>query len=346
MQSNYVIYIKGLIQFRETMYFHHYRIKEKSMRIIYMGSAEFGIPALEKLIENNHSIVGVVSTPARAKGRGLKPQDSPISLYACSHGLTPVLTPESLKSAEFVTQLEQLNADLFVVVAFRILPKSVFALPKYGTVNIHASLLPLYRGPAPIQRAVADGVHESGVTVFRIDEGVDTGMVMVQKKTAVGARETTPELYGRLSLLGADALVEAINSLEHGSPLFIKQDATQATPAPKLNKLEGLLDWTLPAQVLFNRIRAFKPFPGTYTFLDGKRVGIEWAIPEENNSCAHEPGTICSVTEHGFDVQCNNSVLHVISVKPEGKKVMEAAAFVQGRTIMPGMQFSTAPLNQ
>jgi methionyl-tRNA formyltransferase len=314
------------------------------MRIVYMGSAEFGIPALQKLQENGHTIAGIVSTPARPQRRGLKMMDSPITLYAREHNLWPVFTPESLKSDEFSARLAELHADIFVVVAFRILPPAIFLLPKFGTVNIHASLLPQFRGPAPIQRAIATGAHETGVTVFRIDEGVDTGMIMVQKKTALGDLETTPELYNRLSILGADALIEALDGLEHGHTSFITQNAAQATPAPKLTKDEGCIDWNLPAKVIFNRIRAFKPFPGTYTFLNGIRIGVEWALPADADDSGYAPGTLCAYSETGFYVQCNSSRLNIISVKPEGKKTMSALAFIQGRHCEPGTKFDAAPV--
>ena len=208
------------------------------MKIVFMGSADFGIHALEKLLES-HNIVGIISTPAKPSGRGLKLCDSPVTAFAREQGIGPVFTPESLKQPELPSLLKNLGADLFVVVAFRILPKSIFAIPPLGTINIHASLLPKYRGPAPIHRAIEAGEEETGVTIFRIDEGIDTGEILLQKKIGIGQSETTPELYSRLSILGADALIEALGLLESGSYKAIPQDISQATRAPKLSKGEG-----------------------------------------------------------------------------------------------------------
>jgi methionyl-tRNA formyltransferase len=308
------------------------------MKIVFLGSADFGLPALNALYESGHTIAAVVSTPARKKGRGLKLTDSPIATCALENKITPIFTPTSLKSEEFIEDLKKLEADLFVVVAFRILPVSVFSLPRLGTINIHASLLPKFRGPAPIQRAIAAGEKESGITIFRINEGIDTGNIILQKKTDIGDDETTEQLYSRLSEMGACSLSEAITLLENETVNYIKQDESLATPAPKLTKDEGRVDWGLSAQTLFNRIRAFKPFPGAYTFFEGHRVTIERAsvIDKGNNDAS---GTIRLAPE-GFDVQCGNGALRVLEVKPEGKASMSAKAFTLGRKIPFGAKFT------
>ena len=307
------------------------------MNIVFMGSAEFGIPVLEKLSASEHKIVGIVSTPPRQKGRGLMTDDSPIAHYAQKNNLRPILLPEALKAEEFIHALKKLKADVFVVVAFRILPEAVFKLPRLGTVNIHASLLPRYRGPAPIQRAIEAGEKETGITIFRIDEGIDTGNVILNRPLLIGDEETTPQLYGRLARLGADNLIEALSVLEKGAALK-EQDPSEATGAPKLAKAEGKINWGLPAGELFNKVRAFKPFPGTYAFLDGNRLNIEWALPLDASG-SEAAGTICSVTTEGFDVQCLNSRLRIVDIKPEGKKIMSAKAYMLGRKITEGMRF-------
>ena len=308
------------------------------MNVVFMGSAEFGIPVLEKLSASEHKIVGIVSTPPRQKGRGLVPADSPVVHHARRNNLGPILLPEVLKSEEFIHALKELEADVFVVVAFRILPRAVFKLPRLGTLNIHASLLPRYRGPAPIQRAIEAGEKETGITIFRIDEGIDTGNVILSRSLAIGDEETTPQLYGRLARLGAENLNEALSILEKGADALSEQDPSKATGAPKLTKGEGKINWDRPARELFNMVRAFKPFPGTYAFLEGSRLNIEWALPLDASGNEF-PGTICSVTTEGFDVQCLNSRLRIIDVKPEGKKVMSAKAFKIGRKITEGMRF-------
>lgn len=311
------------------------------MRIVFMGSSEFGIPALEEIIKKGHSIAGIVSTPAREKGRGLMLTESPVAEYARQKGYAPVFTPENLVTKTFAEELKKIEADVFVVVAFRILPETVFCIPPLGTYNIHASLLPRYRGPAPVQRAIAAGEKETGVTIFRINQGVDTGGIVLAKKISIADDETAPQLSGRLSKLGAEALGEALAFIEDGRVGFTAQDDSMACGAPKLTKSEGKISWDMPAAVIFNRIRAFKPFPGTYTFLDNLRVGIEWANPVAGGTALPgDAGAVCNIGADGFDVQCASGRLRVISVKPEGKKSMPAWDFVHGRGIKQGTRFS------
>ena len=307
------------------------------MKLVFMGTADFGIKTLQMLRNEKFTIAGVVTTPPRRKGRGLNEEESSISIYAQSCGLKPVLTPDNLKDPAFLEALSALNADLFVVVAYRILPPDVFGLPPFGTVNVHASLLPKYRGPAPIQRAIENGERETGITVFQINKGIDTGNIILQRKTAIGDAETSPQLYKRLSKLGADTCTDACKMLEKGNVDYIEQDTIQATQAPKLMKEEALIDWTLPASVLFNKIRAFKPFPGTYAVLNGRRLKIEWATPVEGGF-EKEFSTICSVSSEWFDVQCRDSLLRILEVKPEGKKQMPVKAFLNGTKIEKGMR--------
>lgn len=306
------------------------------MKVVFMGSAEFGLPALRALLAR-HAVVGVVSTPARPKGRGLKLADSPVAEYVKGAGHSPLLTPESAADPQFIDELASLGADLFVVVAFRILPKVVFSIPKFGTLNIHASLLPRYRGAAPIHRAIEAGEKETGVTVFRIDEGVDTGEIITRKRTPIGDMETTPELYERLSLMGADALLEAIEALEKGTVAAITQNPAEATKAPKLKKEEGHVNWSLSAEAVFNKIRAYKPFPGTYFFVDGKRVNIEWGTAVDGGEGrSTPPGTVAAAHGDSIDVVCGTGILRITQVKPEGRQKMDTRSFLQGHTIIEG----------
>jgi methionyl-tRNA formyltransferase len=301
------------------------------MKVVFLGSADFGIPSLEKLM-GLHTVVGVVSTPARPQGRGLRYIDSPVTRYAIEHALKPIITTDDLKSGQLVSTLSLLKADLFVVVAFRILPKAIFALPPLGTLNVHASLLPKFRGPAPIQRAIEAGEKETGVSVFRLDEGVDTGEILVQKKISIGEEETTPELYQRLSIAGSEALMEAIGALEKGKINPLKQNDSLASKAPKLKKEEAQIDWQLSSEQIFNKIRAFKPFPGTFTLFNGKRLGIQWA-QKINGTTGDHAGMVTRVTHDYFDVQCGNGVLRVLKVKPEGRKEMDVRDFLSGTEI-------------
>ena len=312
------------------------------MKIVFLGSADFGIPALERLM-TGHSISAVVSTPAKPQGRGLTLKESPISAYARERGLQPILTPADLNSPEFFQSLAECPADIFVVVAFRILPKALFSLPPLGTINIHASLLPKFRGPAPIQRAIEAGEEETGVTIFRIDEGVDTGQILLQRRVAIGPKETTPELYSRLSGLGADALMETLGGLELGSMHPILQDHGTASRAPKLKKEEAQINWQQPADAVFNKVRAFKPFPGTYTQFEGKRLGIEWAEPI-GGAAAEDPGIVVRVGDSFFDVQCSSGILRILEVKPEGRRSMNVHDFLLGTTLKEGTHLAWMPV--
>lgn len=302
------------------------------MRIVFMGSAEFGIPSLKKLTEL-HTVVGIVSTPARPQGRGLRCIDSPVTRYAEEHDLKPIITTDELKSEQLISRLASLKADLFVVVAFRILPKAIFALPPLGTLNVHASLLPKFRGAAPIQRAIEAGEKETGVSIFRLDEGIDTGEILLQKKISIGEEETTPELYQRLSVVGSEALMEAIGALEKGQIRPLRQDDSLASKAPKLKKEEAQIDWKLSSEEIFNKIRAFKPFPGTFTFFNGKRLGIQWAQKINAKKADNHAGMVISVTDDYFDVQCGIGILRVLKVKPEGRKEMDVRDFLSGTKI-------------
>jgi methionyl-tRNA formyltransferase len=304
-----------------------------------MGSSRFGIPALERLIAAGQDIVAIVSTPAKAQGRGRKIEDSPVSQYAHQISIKPVIKPEDLKDGRFFESLRDLDPQLFVVVAFRMLPESIFSLPSFGTVNIHASLLPRWRGPAPIQRAIEAGDKETGVTIFRIDSGIDAGGIILQKKAEIFENECTPSLYDRLSILGAEAILEAIESLRLQTFSPIKQDSTLATKAPKLTKAEARIDWRMPASAIFNRIRAFKPFPGTHTMLEGRRIGIEWALPLDEEITALEPGTIARVDSESFIVQCGKGRLRILEVKPESKATMSVSAFLHGHQLIKGARF-------
>jgi methionyl-tRNA formyltransferase len=304
------------------------------MRIVFMGSAEFGVPTLEKLMDH-HDLCAVVSTPAQPQGRGLKLRESPIVTHARLKKVDKIITPQDLKSPDLHALLSSLAADVFVVVAFRILPPALFSIPRLGTVNIHASLLPQFRGPAPIQRAIEAGAKESGVTIFMIDEGVDTGGILAQKKVEIGAQETTPELYDRLSRIGADALLQALDGLSRNTLAPITQDAAQSSRAPKLSKEEALIDWHLSAETIFNKIRAFKPFPGTFAEINGRRLGIVWGSPYGGGPSSG-PGTITAVSGVFFEVACGRGRLRVLEVKPEGRKNMNVHDFLLGTKLKEG----------
>jgi methionyl-tRNA formyltransferase len=305
------------------------------MNIVFLGTDSFGIPALLRLVEYGHRIAGIVSTPPRPQGRGKRLADSPVAVFAREKELSPLFLPENLKDEEFIHSLSVCRADLFIVIAFRILPPEVFNIPKVGTINIHGSLLPRFRGPAPVQRAIEAGESETGITIFSIDQGVDTGKIILQKNLEIGPEETSVDLKARLSLLGAEALVEAIGMIESGTVRYTVQNEQLASRAPKLLKSEAHIDWSATNIQIFNRIRAFKPFPGTWTLINGRRLGIEWAKPV-TASCAVFPGMVISVHPDGFDVGCGDGCLRVLEVKPEGKNTMSAVSFMNGTKVSAG----------
>jgi methionyl-tRNA formyltransferase len=310
-----------------------------SMKLVFMGTADFGIPALNMLLERGHECAAIVTTSAKRSGRGLRVVPSPVASYAGRRKLkVPLYETADLKDAVFLSRLSSLGADIYVVVAFRILPVEVFSIPPLGALNIHASLLPRYRGPAPVHRAIEAGERETGVSVFRIDRYIDTGKILVQKALSIGDTETTPQLSERLSGLGAEALIEALDMLAAGKSEGTVQDNSLATSAPRLRKEEGRIDWAQPARTIYNRIRAFKPFPGSFTLLRGERIVIEWGQPV-SGSCEGVPGTVCVSGKEGLRVACATESLLVTKVKPEGKKIMDAVSFANGRRLQAGERF-------
>jgi methionyl-tRNA formyltransferase len=262
-------------------------------------------------------------------------EQSAITKQTHAMGIAPLLTPTSLKQADFMHALATLHSDLFVVVAFRILPEELFGLARLGAINLHASLLPKYRGAAPIQRAIQAGETETGVTVFRIDRGIDTGNILCQKRVSIAPDETSAALAARLSNCGAEMMIKVLNDLERGEMQNLMQDPQQASLAPKLRKEEANINWQLTACQIFNQIRAFKPFPGTVARLNGKTLGIEWAIPLAERS-ENAPGTVARVSKEAFDVQCGDTLLRILEVKPEGKRSMSAQSYMNARKIIEG----------
>lgn len=307
------------------------------MDMVFFGSADFGIPALHRLFQK-HTVRAVVSTPPKPQGRGLKLIESPIAEFSRRQGAAAIFTPVDLCEPDFREAVARCKAEIFVVIAFRVLPRALFSLPPSGTINVHASLLPKYRGPAPIQRAVEAGEKETGITIFRIDEGVDTGGILFQKRLPIGPQETSEELYARLGDCGAEALLETLDGLKNGKLRPCPQNNAAACRAPKLSKDEAHINWRTPAVAIYNKIRAFKPFPGTYTLFETKRLGIEWAEPVENAGVA-EPGAVISVTDSFFEVRCLPGSLRVLKVKPEGRKSMSVHDFLLGKKLREGVLF-------
>lgn len=304
------------------------------MRILFMGSPDLAIPSFRAAAQTGH-LVGVVTQPPRASGRGQKMTPSPISVEARKRGME-AMTPESLRSPDIEDSLRRLEPDIVVVVAYgKILPPNILALPRLGCVNIHASILPRLRGAAPIQWAIALGYTETGVTLMQMDEGMDTGPILLQRTTPVGDEETAGELGKRLALIGADLLREGLPRLGRGELTPIEQDDSLATYAPLLKKADGLIDWSLPATQIANRVRGFSPWPGTFTTRSGSRLLITRARSLQKDHSL-PPGSVVLTGAAGIQVACTDGTLEILAVKPEGKRELTAEEFLSGYKVKEG----------
>lgn len=297
------------------------------MKLVFMGTPAFAAGFLDALAKSKHEILAVVTQPDRPSGRGRVLTPPPVKKRALELGL-PVLQPENLKAEELEAGLKKLDADLFVVVAFSILPKRLLAASKLGAVNVHGSLLPKYRGAAPVQRAIAAGETETGVTVFLLDEKMDHGPVLERRTVPISRSDTAATLLEKMLAPGVEALEAALASLESGHPTFLPQDHAKATPAPKLRKEEGRLDFALPAKTLHDRIRAFSPWPGGYALLNGKTVYFrETEAPALEKRLA--PGE-AEISNGRLFVGTGEGALEVLKIQLEGKRAMAIRDFANG----------------
>lgn len=295
-----------------------------------MGTPDFAVPSLKAIVGAGFEVPVVVTNPDEPQGRGLKVLPPAVKTAAAGLGLR-VIQVASLKDPEFAGTLKAIDPDLMVVVAFRILPKEIFTIPKIGTFNLHASLLPRYRGAAPINWAIVNGERETGVTTFFLDEKMDTGRIILQKKTVIGENETAGELARRLSAIGADAVVETIRAIEKGNVTLVNQENSLATKAPEISKEDCLIDWAKPAKDVHNFIRGFSPEPAAFTFLSGKLLKIfRTAMTGTKTSC--QPGEI-SVEKGRMFVACADEILEILELQSEGKKKLDARDFVRGARI-------------
>ncbi len=304
----------------------------ESVKIIYMGTPEFAVPPLRAILSDikGVDIRAVVTQPVRGKGRGRKPSPSPVEVFSTEQGLR-VLTPRDVKEGSFIDELKAGAPDFIIVVAYgQILPEEVLAIPRLGCVNLHASLLPLYRGAAPINRAVMDGAAETGLTTMLMDRGMDTGPMLLKERVAIGEDETAGELTKRLSAAGAGLLVRTIERLMEGGITAVPQEKSLATYAPSLKKGDGLIDWTKDAQDIKNLVRGVYPWPGAYTSRKGKVLKVHEVQTASLDSVGTEPGTIVRVDKASFFVQTGGGFLEILQVQPENKRKMEAGAFIQG----------------
>jgi len=307
------------------------------VRVVFLGSGAFAVPSLEALVAAGHSVAAVVTQPDRASGRGLTlvpPKAKPVAERL---GI-PVLQFAKVRAPEAQEELRRLAPELQVVVAFgQILPRSVIDIAPRGTVNVHASLLPRLRGAAPIQWAIARGDRETGVTTMLIDEGLDTGPLLLARSVPIEPEETAAELEPRLARLGGELLVETVAGLEGGTLSPVAQDPSRATHAPILTKEDGRVDWTLPARAIACRARGFDPWPGAYTHHDGRLLKLRRVREAEGLAAGAEPGVVLDVGPAGVVVACGEgSRLGVQEVQPESRKSMPASAWALGARLRPG----------
>jgi methionyl-tRNA formyltransferase len=305
------------------------------MRVVFLGSGSFAVPSLEAVLDAGHDVVAVVTQPDREKGRGRELSPPPLKPVAAARGLT-ILQPRRVREPEAVAALKSLAPEVQVVVAYgQILPRSVIEIAPRGTVNVHASLLPLYRGAAPVQWAIVNGETETGVTTMLIDEGLDTGPLLLAETMLIGEQETADALESRLAVAGGQLLVRTLRGLEEGAIVPRPQEAALATLAPLIKKEDGLIDWRQPAPALARRVRGFHPWPGAHTILRGRGLRVLRAQVEGGG--AGVPGTLIRIGRDGLVVACGEgTALRLVDVQRESRNPMPAAAFAAGARLMPG----------
>lgn len=308
-------------------------MSHKALNIVFMGNPDFAVPSLKQLRCSRHKVLAVVTGSDKRRGRGGKFSPSPVNLAAMEASI-PVIQADDMHCESLKTSLQALKPDLLVVVAFKLLPPDILAIPTIGSVNLHASLLPAYRGAAPIHWALVNGESETGCTIFLLDKGMDTGVILKQRKTSVGLLETTGDLYNRLKGLGAELMVETLNELADGSCIKISQNETFATRAPKVTPEDARIRFRKDAMSVHNLIRGMSPFPGAWAMLDSKKVKIYRTEPAPDIHL--EPGTTALV-DGACHAGCQPGSIVITQVQPEGKKTVSGLDFMnamEGRKVI------------
>jgi methionyl-tRNA formyltransferase len=322
-----------------------------ALRIVFFGTPAFAVPSLEALIASRHSVVAVVSQPDRPKGRGHQLQPTPTKTIAVAHGI-PVLQPAKIREQAFLDAIRGLGADLGVVVAFgRILPDALLAIPRLGMINVHASVLPRYRGAAPIQRAVLAGDAETGVTIMRVEAELDAGPTFAVATVPIPADATSGDMEGVLAVLGARLLIPVVDDLAMGRAVETPQDHARATHAAKITKEEGTMDWTLPAIAVHNRVRGLQPWPLASTHLGSERLVLRRTHPlgarsvnrhGSARSANPAPGTVISAAGDELIVACGEgTAIQILEIQPDGRRTMTAREFLAGSAVAAWDRFTT-----
>jgi methionyl-tRNA formyltransferase len=312
------------------------------LKLVFCGTPAFAVPSLRALLSDSYfQIAGVVTQPDRPRGRGKKTASSPVKDAALEAGV-PVYQPEKIRSESSLDYFKRLAPDVVVIIAYgQIIPAALIAIPRLGWINLHGSLLPKYRGAAPINWAIINGEKVTGLTTMQIDAGLDTGPVLLKYQTGIGPDETAPDLYSQLAEAGASLMVETLKKLDQGEIAPTPQDNSQATLAPPLKKEDGRIDWFLPAPKIYNRIRGLQPWPGAFTTFRGATCRI-WGKPLKPVAAGGLPGIILPTQEDGLLVICGAStVLHVEQVQIEGRNRISDREFMNGARIAPGEHFGS-----
>ncbi len=306
------------------------------MKILFMGTPDFAVPSLRALCESENEVIGVVTQPDKPKGRGYSLLPSPVKVFALEHGL-PVYQPTTLKNEEFMTLLSELDPDMIAVVAFgKILPKAVLDYPKYGCINVHGSLLPKYRGAAPMQRAIMEGERVTGITTMYMDVGLDTGDMLLWRELPIGENDNFEDVHDGLAALGANTLVETVEGLKNGTLERRKQDDSLSTYAAKIEKEDCLIDFSLDAGIVHNRARGLSPIPLAFTHTpDGKLLKVTATKVVSAAESSKPAGTVISL-DNEIVVACGRGSIAILGVLPEGKGRMSAADFIRGRKLNVG----------
>ena len=314
------------------------------MVVVFFGTPQFAVPTLRRLLDSAHPVAGVITQPDRPRGRGQKISHAPVKALALQRGI-PVYQPDRLKPPEVADTLRGWHADLGVVAAYgRIIPEHLLTIPRFGMINVHASLLPKYRGAAPVHRAVIGGDDQTGVTIMRVVKELDAGGMFAKVIRPIGPDETSDVVETALADMGADLLFTVVEQIASGIAREEPQDDTQATYAPRLTKEEGLIDWTQSASQIHNRVRGLYPWPHAYTFLNGTRLIVLRSAVATSNAGASvsSPGTIRLATSEAVHVATGDGELAILEVQPEGRRAMRVHDFLLGHRLAPGEAFSNS----
>jgi methionyl-tRNA formyltransferase len=319
--------------------------RREPLRIVFFGTPDFAVPTLHALHQSRHSVAAIVTQPDRARGRGHKAHAGPVKQFALDHGLG-VLQPERLRDDLFMDSLRALDADLGVVAAYgKILTDAVLEIPRLGLINVHASLLPKYRGAAPIHRAVMAGESETGVTIMRVVKALDAGPMIAKVRCDIGLHETSSDVERRLAVLGTRALVDAVDALAAGAAPETPQNHAEATYAPKIEKADGIIDWMQPASRIHNQIRGLHPWPHAFSDLNGERtIILKSEVEPDHADTRPAPGTILDAHGDRLTVQTGDGILRLLVLQREGRRPVTAQEFVSGRRTVPGTRFVVTQL--